>query len=177
MILRGHSLFEPKIAEVLMKDRNHSMKRSIQAVCLLAFSGFAAGSCASYPDARDSERLALYRHHAGQPVKGFQYYGRFSHWTSLGDSAVAIWVGPGRAWLLDLYGPCNDLDFAHAISLTSTGSRVNARFDSVRVIGRGLPAIPCRIKEIRPVDVKALRAEEKTLRQSRKHSEAQPSGT
>jgi hypothetical protein len=171
--------FPPKSndAEARMKDGNYSMKTWMQAVCLLVFSGFAASSCASSPDVRDAERLALYQHHAGEPVKGFQYYGRFSNWTPLGDSAVAVWVGPSRAWLLDLYGPCNDLDFANAISLTSTGSRVNARFDSVRVIGRGLSSIPCRIKEIRPVDTKALRAEEKTLRQSRKQREAQPSGT
>lgn len=142
--------------------------RLFQGLCLLGFAAFSASGCASSPDQRDAERLSLYRHHAGEPVNGFQYYGRFSSWTPLGDSAVAIWVGPARAWLLDLYGPCNDLDFAHAISLTSSGSRVNARFDSVKVIGRGLPSIPCRIKEIRPVDVKALRAEEKTLRQSRK---------
>jgi hypothetical protein len=152
-----------------MKNRmTTSIKRRVQSAAMLAFAGFVAASCASTPSTRDAERLALYRNHAGEPVKGFQYYGRFSSWTPLGDSAIAIWVSPSRAWLLDLYGPCNDLDFAHAVALTTTGNRVSARFDSVRVVQSWPSSIPCRIKEIRPLDVKSLRAEEKTRRESAK---------
>ena len=158
------------------------MKRLMQILSLLALAGLASIGCASSAAIRDAERLTLYRNHSGEPVNGFQYYGRFSSWTPLGDSAVAIWVGPSRAWLLDLYGPCNDLDFAQAISLTSNGGRVSARFDSVRVHQYGPPAsIPCRIKEIRPLDVKALRAEQKAARHGQKakavDGDAQPSGT
>ncbi len=157
------------------------MKRLMQTLFLLAFAGLASTGCASTPAVRDAERLTLYRNHSGEPVNGFQYYGRFSSWTPLGDSAVAIWVGPSRAWLLDLYGPCSDLDFANAISLSSNTGRVSARFDSVRVHQRGMQTIPCRIKEIRPLNVKALRADEKALRQGQKtkaaEREAQPSGT
>ncbi len=154
------------------------MKRMSQMLFASLFAVVFSASCASMPDVRDAERLALYRTHAGEPVNGFQYYGRFSNWTPLGDSAIAIWVGPSRAWLLDLYGPCNDLDFADAISLSSNNGRVSARFDSVRVHNRNATAIPCRIKEIRPVNAKALRAEEKTLRARRKAGEApQASGT
>lgn len=158
------------------------MKRLMQTFTLIALAGFTFSGCASTPAVRDAERLALYRDHAGEPVKGFQYYGRFSSWTPLGDEAIAIWVGPSRAWLLDLYGPCNDLDFAQAISLSSNGGRVSARFDSVRVHQYGPPAsIPCRIKEIRPLDVKALRAEQKASHQGQKtktvDGDPQPSGT
>jgi Family of unknown function (DUF6491) len=144
------------------------MKRLMQTLSLFVLAGLASTGCASTPAIRDAERLALYRNHSGQPVDGFQYYGRFSSWTPLGDSAIAIWVGPSRAWLLDLYGPCNDLDFANAISLTSNTGRVSARFDSVRVHQRGSATIPCRIKEIRPLNVKALRADEKAAREGQK---------
>lgn len=154
------------------------MKRYVSTLFVLSFAALFSASCASAPAMRDAERLALYRNHAGEPVKGFQYYGRFSNWTALGDSAIALWVGPSRVWLLDLYGPCSDLEFANAISLTSNNGRVSARFDSVRVHNRGAISIPCRIKEIRPVDAKALRAEEKTLRQRRESGETpQASGT
>jgi hypothetical protein len=149
-----------------MKRLMHTL--STQVLTFVALVSFAGSGCASNPKVRDAERLALYRNHAGETVKGFQYYSRFSDWTPLGDSAVAIWVGPGRAWLLDLDGPCSDLDFAHAIKLSSNNGRVSARFDTVQAVQRGLPSIPCRIKEIRPIDVKALRAEEKALRQTRK---------
>lgn len=154
------------------------MKRISPKLFVLLFAAVFSTSCASAPAARDAERLALYRNHAGEPVNGFQYYGRFSNWTPLGDSAIAIWVGPSRVWLLDLYGPCSDLDFANAISLSSNNGRVSARFDSVRVHNRSAIVMPCRIKEIRPVDAKALRAEEKTLRARRKAGETpQGSGT
>lgn len=154
------------------------MKRYISTLFVMSLAGFFSASCASAPAMRDAERLALYRNHAGQPVNSFQYYGRFSNWTPLGDSAIALWVGPSRVWLLDLYGPCNDLDFANAISLTSNSGRVSARFDSVRVHNRSAISIPCRIKEIRPVNAKALRAEEKALRQRGESGETpQASGT
>jgi hypothetical protein len=156
------------IASNVEGDMKHLARHfSMQIITFMALAGFAASGCASNPKARDAERLALYRSHAGETVKGFQYYARFSDWTSLGDRAVAIWVGPGRAWLLDLDGPCSDLNFAHAIKLSSNNGRVSARFDTVQAVQRGLPSMPCRIKEIRPIDVKALRAEEKAMRQSR----------
>ncbi|MBP6749635.1 MAG: hypothetical protein KA144_08350 [Xanthomonadaceae bacterium] len=154
------------------------MKRIPVKSFVLLFAAVFSASCASAPAVRDAERLALYRNHAGEPVKGFQYYGRFSNWTPLGDSAIAIWVGPSRVWLLDMYGPCSDLDFADTISLSSNNGRVSARFDTVRVHNRGALTIPCRIKEIRPVDGKALRAEEKSLRARREAGETpQASGT
>jgi Family of unknown function (DUF6491) len=157
------------------------MKRLAQILSLAVLTGFAFSGCASTPSMREAERLTLYRNYAGEPVNGFQYFGHFSRWTPLGDSAIAIWVGPTRAWLLDLYGPCSDLEFAHSIRLSSNSGRVSARFDSVQVVQRGLMTMPCRIKEIRPLDVKALRTAEKASRHGPQAKPAedrvQPSGT
>ena len=116
----------------------------------------------------DVETLALYRAHAGAPAKDFQYSGQINGWTPLGDTALAVWTRPSQAYLLELFGPCQDLDFAPAISLSNFGSRVSARFDSVQVLGGGGNfRLPCRIETIRPLDVKALKQAQKELREAR----------
>ncbi len=117
----------------------------------------------------EAETLALYRAHAGEPVKDFQYFGQINGWTPLGNAALTVWTRPNQAYLLELYGPCLDLDFAPAISLSNMMSRVSARFDSVYVHGGGTSGMrmPCRINVIRPLDVKALRQAQKDLREAR----------
>jgi hypothetical protein len=121
-----------------------------------ALAALLAG-CATNPAERDAQQLALYRQHAGEPVPSFAYFGRVSSWTPLGSEALAIWTSPSRAWLLEVDGPCNDLAFAHAVKLSSSTGRVHVRFDDVTPIGPGAHPMPCRIREIRQVDVPALR--------------------
>jgi hypothetical protein len=123
----------------------------------------ATAACAS-TGMSDADKLASYRAHAGAPVRSFQYFGQINGWTSLGDSAVAVWTKPSEAWLLELSGPCPDLEFAPAISVTSQFNRVSAKFDKVIPRGSGSMTIPCQISEIRPLDVKAIKQAEKTAR-------------
>jgi len=132
-------------------------------VALIAAAALAG--CATTGKLSSGERLELYKAHAGEPVKDFQYFGSLNGWTELGDSALAVWTRPNQAWLLDLGGPCLDLSYAPAITVTNMMGRVSARFDRVIVHGSGPgPHIPCRIDSIRPLDVKALRASERELR-------------
>ena len=119
----------------------------------------------------DAERLAIYRAHAGAPVSSFHYFTGLNGWTPLGDSAVAVWARPNDVYLLELHGPCPDLDFAQAISVTSQMGTVSARFDKVMVLDRDAMSMPCRIREIRPVDIKAIRHAEQDRREM-----AQPPG-
>lgn len=125
---------------------------------------FALAACATHPAQRDAERLVLYRAHAAAPVPSFHYFGRLNGWTPLGDSALVVWTRPGEAYLLELAGRCPYLDFASAISLGNQSGRVYARFDKVTVIGRGLNAFPCHIRQIQPVDVKAIKQAERDKR-------------
>ncbi len=136
------------------------MKILLSAIgLLLAFS-----ACAADPNIRDADRLALYRANAGASVDNFQYFGRLDGWTPLGETAVAIWTRPSEAYLLELDGTCQDLDFANAITGTNQFGRVYRRFDKVVVLGRGTSQIPCWIRDIRPIDVKALKQAEKDKR-------------
>ncbi|MNM65298.1 hypothetical protein D3C81_767320 [compost metagenome] len=124
--------------------------------------------CATTGKLTSGERLALYRAHAGEPVKDFRYFGSLNGWTELGDSALAVWTKPSEAWLLSLSGPCLDLSFAPAITVTNMMGQVSAKFDRVIVHGNGpMMHVPCRIDTIQPLDVKALRATEKQLREAK----------
>ena len=125
-------------------------------------------ACATGPQQTDAEKLAFYRSHAGEPVKDFRYFGAINGWSPLGDGALAVSTKPSEAFLLELSGPCLDLDYAAAIRITHFGSRVSARFDDVIPLGAGTSSIkvPCRIQTIRPLDVKALRASQKELREA-----------
>lgn len=134
----------------------------------LALTLAALTACASTPRLSDSDKLALYREHAGDPVPSFRYVGNITGWTPLGDDALVVRTRPSEAWLLDLFGPCQDLDYAPAITVTHRMGEVSARFDEVIVRGGGVSPtrVPCRIREIRPLDVKALRQAEQDLREA-----------
>ena len=134
---------------------------------ILLFSLIAAltlGACAT-GGLSDTGRLAMYREAAGAPVENFQYLGRIHGWTPLGDSALVLRTRPNQAYLLELMGTCPDLEFAQAITISNQFGRVHARFDTVTVLRQGRFAIPCRIQQIRPVDVSAVRQAERELRE------------
>ena len=115
-------------------------------------------ACAMSKTQPENAQLAQYRAHAGAPVQSFLYlgHGHVESWKPLGDRAVAFWTHPNEAYLLDLDGPCMDLDRAMAIELSSHTGQVTARFDDVLVRYPGTH-LPCRIVSIRPLDLAALR--------------------
>ncbi len=140
----------------------------MKKVMIALMAAALLGGCATAGKLSSNERLALYRAHAGAPVNNFRYFGSFNGWTELGDSALAVWTKPSEAWLLSLSGPCLDLSYAPAISITNMMGQVSARFDRVVVLGSGpVGRVPCRIETIQPLDVKALRASEKELREAK----------
>ena len=137
--------------------------------CLLLVLGSALTACASTPKQSDAEKLAFHQAQAGEPVKDFRLFGSINGWTPLGDSALVVWTKPSEAFLLELHGPCSNLDYAPAITLSNTMGRVSARFDSVNVSGGGSSNmdIPCRIQTIRPLDVKGLKQAQQELREAK----------
>ncbi|MFO7339318.1 MAG: DUF6491 family protein [Lysobacteraceae bacterium] len=152
------------------------MRKSLTMLALAA----VLGGCAGMPRMSDAERLALYRSHAGEEVRSFTLFGRPSGWTPLGEEALVVWTRPREAWLLELAGRCQDLDHAPGMTLTSTGSQVQARFDEVIPLGPGVSEvgrIPCRIQSIRRVDVAGLRQAQQELREAavkQREAEATP---
>ncbi len=128
-----------------------SMIRILLATTLAAM----LAACASAPYAQHtSERQAAYAAAAGAPVRHFRFFSLYS-WEPLSDSQLAVYTRPNEAWLLDLGGDCQDLAFVNSIGLTSNLNQVMVGFDRV-LTGRG--NFPCTISQIRPVDVKSLKA-------------------
>jgi len=102
-----------------------------------------------------------YTDYAGEAVKSF-YMSHFDGWTSVSKDQLVVWSGFNKAYLLRVNGYCPDLEFANAIAVTSTGNTVD-RFEKV-IVGRE----KCFISEIRPLDVKQLKADRKLLRDQMK---------
>jgi len=127
---------------------------------LLLMSLLLVTACAGQPSMTSSERLELYRAHAGEPVSSFVFSGRLWGWRSLGDSALTVWPRSNQGFLIELAGRCPDMQFAHSIGLTSSIGRVSAGFD--RVIVR-LPAnrspnrVGCTIRTIRPINAQVVK--------------------
>jgi hypothetical protein len=159
----------PDMAPSAMRSSSIDTQRKARVLAVVAglVVAIAASGCATDRALRDEQRRALYLQHAGAPVPSFRYIGSINGWTPLGDDMLAVWTRPSEAVLLTLNGPCQELEFATAISLTSQFRTVYAKFDRVvPVSAGGIPniVIPCPIREIRPLDVRALRDAQREMR-------------
>jgi hypothetical protein len=93
-----------------------------------------------------------YGDYAGPPVERFTAF-NLDGWTAVSRDTLVVWNGANEAWLIKVWDHCRDLQFAERIGITST-TRTVTRFEQVRV-GRDR----CPISEIRPVDVRHMRAD------------------
>ena len=102
-----------------------------------------------------AERLSLYEANAGAPVPRISFFSPQS-WEEIDDNHIAVTMRPSEQYLMRLSGPCLDYDNGAAGMLisTQTGAWVQAKFDRVSFGSN----FSCRIEEIRPLDVDALRA-------------------
>src|SRR5690242_81159 len=133
------------------------MKTSLAMFSALAAASLLAG-CASQKSQLD------YHEYAGEPVKSF-YMSNFDGWAPVSKDEVVVWSGINKAYLIKVSGYCPDLQFANAIAVTSTASTVD-KFEKV-IVGHDR----CFIQEIRPVDVKQMKADRKLMREQQKASE------
>ena len=130
-------------------------KASVILATLLA--GGMLTACSSVPYAqRLRERQVAYAAAAGAPVRHFDFFTLYS-WESLGDSQLAVYTRPNKAWLLDVSPHCPRLDYSYSIAITSFARQVSTGFDKVLT---GSP-VPCVIERIRPVDMTRLKTVER----------------
>ena len=120
------------------------MKRLTKLAVLSAALAAALG-VGSFAGAKPANRVPQVD--IGQPqiapeaeaVESFSILGRPHSWTAVDDNTVIVWATAHRPYLIELAFPSHDLPFAHVIGLTSFGSRVYAKFDSVKVGGFRYP--------------------------------------
>ena len=134
---------------------------ALSATALIACSLLSGPARAA--DADDPARLALAIKHAGEPVDHVTFFPRkrsrsaFSNsWEVLGERQLMIWHGKEKAWLVDLRASasCRSLDRQYKISLS--GGFADIKTNGYIHSPNGI----CRIEQIRPVNVEAMRAEE-----------------
>jgi hypothetical protein len=135
------------------------MKTSTAIVSAVAAAALLPG-CASMKKSQLD-----YREYTGEPVKSF-YMNRFDGWAPVSKDELVVWSGFNKAYMLKVAGYCPDLQFANAIAVTSTANTVD-KFEKV-IVGRDR----CFIQEIRPVDVKQMKADRKLMRDQQKASES-----
>ena len=127
------------------------MKVAWLTILLLSLAACATGG------PRGADRLAIYEAHSGAPVPQIRYFSAMG-WDRLDDEHILLNMRPRETWLLRISGPC--LDWAGGspiIRLSSQGGWVSSKFDRIHA---GDSPISCRIEEIRPVDLGAVRAAE-----------------
>ncbi|MDB6163839.1 MAG: hypothetical protein JWL98_1271 [Xanthomonadaceae bacterium] len=155
------------------------MKRTTSPIHCIAMAltlVLAGAGCSSLGATSENARLAVYRSHAGPPVASFHSFGQFDSWEGLGDEALAVWTHPQEAWLLELYGPCQDLNYSVAIGVTNHMGQVEAGFDKILVSNPAAVSIPCLIRSIRPLDVAAIRQADRDRRAEGERAEPPASG-
>ncbi len=112
-------------------------------------------ACSATPPRQDPEAVrARYASYAAEPLDRITWLGRFDSWESLGNNQLLVFTTPNAAYLLSVTPPCTDLPFVQRIALTSTGSTIYARLDSVIVNNW-----KCPIAQIRKVDYARMRAD------------------
>jgi hypothetical protein len=131
-----------------------------QLVMLVLTALFAAGCAGGLRRDSDDDAIA-YLDYAGEPVSEFTSF-RLQSWQPLSRNRLVLWAGINEAYLVTVWASCPDLQFAQAIHVTSTGSQITT-FDHVNV-GRDR----CPISEIRPINVRQMKADRAADRASRK---------
>jgi len=129
----------------------------LRGATIAVVSAMLASACASTrapPLERMGERYALFERFAGPPVDKFRFWD-MKRFEVLGENALAVWTTVDDAWLITVMNPCDGLEFANSVGLSSTNRHVYQRFDTVQFDQQR-----CRIREIRPVDGDALEAAE-----------------
>ena len=132
----------PSTMERIMHNRN----AILLAAALLAASALAQADT----DTTMAHNLALYEKYAGAPVEEIRQF-RQDGFQMLGERAIGVWSNPGELYLVEVE-PCGGLDFARAISISSTQRVVSRRFDHVSFEHQR-----CRIERIRRVDERAMK--------------------
>jgi hypothetical protein len=139
-----------------------------KAVSLLVAALLAAG-CSGIPRReRDQEQLDRYLRYAGEPVDHITYLGHYDNWQSVSRYQLVLWTNINDAYLITVRPPCEDLQFAQRIGITQTASTISSRFDSVLV-----KHWRCQISEIRPIDYRRMKQDERAEKAQQKADPAQ----
>jgi hypothetical protein len=133
-------------------------KQIIVAAC----AAIAVAACASDGSLRKNNDSKLeYADYAGEPIESFTSFG-LDGWNAVSRNKLVVEDGVSKAYLITVWDSCRDLQFADAIAISST-TRTVTKMDKVLVAGES-----CPITEIRPIDVKHMKADRRAQAEAAK---------
>jgi hypothetical protein len=127
-----------------------------------------ASACAT-TGLNQTDRLALYRANAGDPVASIRKWNNNVQWRVLSDDALVVWARPNEAHLFEFRSRCIGLRSARTITISNFGGLVAARFDTVTItapVSASSSRNGCRISTIRPLDMRAINDTKRDLREA-----------
>jgi hypothetical protein len=98
-----------------------------------------ASARAAASEGGSSEGSAADQTRAYEQVDSFLIWNHPYSWQPIDDHTVVLWSTPFNAYLVELAYPSYDLKFVQAIGVSSSGSRVYARFDALQIRGFRYP--------------------------------------
>ena len=119
---------------------------------LVGLMAVALAACATSGARRATAPEMDYSAYAG-PEQADLFYFRLDSWEVVGRDQLILWTGMREAYLLKVWEPCSELQYAQAIAFTSQLNRLS-RFDKV-LAGRD----SCPIASIRKLDAVRLKAD------------------
>ena len=140
------------------------MIRQSAAVLLSILIATAASAAATKTDrqTRMDERREFVTGFAGESQSSVRF-SRFYDFEPLGSDTLLLYESLNRAYLVKIEDFCPDMPNAFKLGVDNSSSSLNVRLDAITVRGDR-----CRIIEIRPVDVKAMKAAQKAKREAAK---------
>jgi len=127
-----------------------------------------AGCAGGSPRVEHSETLGRYLDYAGEPVDRATSF-RLDSWELVGRDRIVLWTGVNEAYLVTVWDTCRDLQFTQHIRVVSGIDNQISRFDKV-MVGRDT----CPIKEIRPIDVRQMKADRAAERAQQTGEKGEP---
>jgi Family of unknown function (DUF6491) len=140
--------------------KEHCMRHRVSRFAALAALPALLAACGGIPLRESDEEVRdRYNAYSGEPIDHFTWLGGFDSWQPIGRNELVVVANVSDAYLIRVAPPCQNLQFATRIGLTSTAGSVSNRFDSV-IVGQW-PGWRerCQIEEIRKVDYRRMKAD------------------
>jgi hypothetical protein len=117
-----------------MAQSNRLISVAAAALLTLGATGIASASSAKDPTGSSADRTPAY-----QQVDSFVMFGHPYSWSPVDDRTVVLWPTAFDAYLVRIAYPSHDMRYVQHIGVTSSTSRVYAKFDALQIRGFRYP--------------------------------------
>jgi hypothetical protein len=112
---------------------------SVAAAALLALGAAGVSGMATARAANEANDNASDQTPAYEQVDSFVMFGHPYSWSPIDDRTVVLWPTAFEAYLVRIAYPSHDMRYVQHIGVTSSTSRVYAKFDALQIRGFRYP--------------------------------------